>query len=518
MYYMRATSSSSINERGAGIRPSREERFSSSSSSSSRHNSLRRSQTRTGIFIVRDKNNNRKKSHSFRFSTRRCSWRTPAQIFVSIRFSTSATGSDNHSSWRRSFISSSTGSDNHSSRRRSFRRGNGSRSRSGPTFASAAAAMSAAADVARVEKESRDSRALLGPWRTFLNALEITNDLIVPLSSMIALCFNTWRSFALCAMAMKTVLAIAIETDLCTLVVNAFFPDARELYKGKTVLITGASQGLGEAIAIEVAKLQPKKIVLASRNRANLEDVRKKCSVGGGASHKATTIEIVEYDAMVVHDFEKEKTFDNGDYDYVFLCAGASQSASAFDVTAKAEKELFQLNVLAPIEVLKIIMPKMIERNQGRVCVISSMAAICPAPGQSSYASTKAALAKYCDSLRAEIGFTAPNVSITNVFPGPIATGFNGKKRVVFNAKGVNQNHPDGVPHGRLTVEHVAKTCLKTTAYAKYNVSIAPKLVIVLSRLVSFVPALAYAAMFKFGPKRAKAAKAGQSLYELKVK
>ena len=383
MYYMRATSSSSINERGAGIRPSREERF-SSSSSSSRHNSLRRSQTRTGIFIVRDKNNNRKKSQSFRFSTRRCSWRTPAQIFVSIRFSTSATGSDNHSSWRRS-----------------FRRGNGSRSRSGPTFASAAAAMSAAADVARVEKESRDSRALLGPWRTFLNALEITNDLIVPLSSMIALCFNTWRSFALCAMAMKTVLAIAIETDLCTLVVNAFFPDARELYKGKTVLITGASQGLGEAIAIEVAKLQPKKIVLASRNRANLEDVRKKCSVGGGASHKATTIEIVEYDAMVVHDFEKEKTFDNGDYDYVFLCAGASQSASAFDVTAKAEKELFQLNVLAPIEVLKIIMPKMIERNQGRVCVISSMAAICPAPGQSSYASTKAALAKYCDSLRA---------------------------------------------------------------------------------------------------------------------
>ena len=149
MYYMRATSSSSINERGAGIRPSREERF-SSSSSSSRHNSLRRSQTRTGIFIVRDKNNNRKKSQSFRFSTRRCSWRTPAQIFVSIRFSTSATGSDNHSSWRRSFISSSTGSDNHSSWRRSFRRGNGSRSRSGPTFASAAAAMSAAADVARV--------------------------------------------------------------------------------------------------------------------------------------------------------------------------------------------------------------------------------------------------------------------------------------------------------------------------------------------------------------------------------
>ena len=204
--------------------------------------------------------------------------------------------------------------------------------------------------------------------------------------------------------------------------------------------------------------------------------------------------------------------------DYAFLCAGASQSASAFDVTESAERELFNLNALSTIQVLKNILPSMIARNRGHVCVISSMAAICPAPGQSSYAASKAALSKYVDSLRAEIGHTAKNVTLTNCYPGPIATGFNGKKRVVFNATGVNENHPKGLAKGRLPVETVAKMAVKLTSFGQYSIHLAPKLVMFLSRCVHFCPTVAYAVMDKLGPKRAQAAKKGESLYELKVK
>ena len=221
------------------------------------------------------------------------------------------------------------------------------------------------------------------------------------------------------------------------------------------------------------------KVILASRNVKNLEDVGKKCVENG-----AKGVEVVAFDALKPKSAEGlvqsvSASFNNDDTnsshcDYAFLCAGASQSASAFDVTEDAERELFDLNALSTIQVLKNILPLMIEQNRGRVCVISSMAAICPAPGQSSYAASKAAVSKYVDSVRAEIGRTA-NVTLTNCFPGPIATGFNGKKRVVFNATGVNENHPKGIAKGRLPVQTVAQMAVKLTSFGSYSIHLASR-------------------------------------------
>jgi dehydrogenase/reductase SDR family protein 7 len=341
------------------------------------------------------------------------------------------------------------------------------------------------------------------------------------------------NKIALSALLVKTLAAFALPVDIQSYLAYATFPwRPREAFANKKVLITGASQGLGEAIAYYVSSFGAN-VVLASRNVKNLEGVGKKCLENG-----AKAVEVVAFDALKPESAEMlakaaSEAFNDGDdekedgdsnnnksycCDYAFLCAGASQSASAFDVTESAERELFNLNALSTIQVLKNILPSMIARNRGHVCVISSMAAICPAPGQSSYAASKAALSKYVDSLRAEIGHTAKNVTLTNCYPGPIATGFNGKKRVVFNATGVNENHPKGLAKGRLPVETVAKMAVKLTSFGQYSIHLAPKLVIFLSRCVHFCPTVAYAVMDKLGPKRAQAAKKGESLYELKVK
>ena len=419
----------------------------------------------------------------------------------------------------------------------------------------AAAATETTPETAAASK--RKASAFLTTMKTMNTFLGVTNELGASLLALVALLCNCayfsantmtsgggfaivviilMNKIALGALLVKTLAAFALPADVQSYLAYSAFPwRPREAFANKKVLITGASQGLGEAIAYYVSSFGAN-VVLASRNVKNLEGVGKKCLENG-----AKAVEVVAFDALKPESAEMlakaaSEAFNDDDdddedgdsnnnnnlnsycCDYAFLCAGASQSASAFDVTESAERELFNLNALSTIQVLKNILPSMIARNRGHVCVISSMAAICPAPGQSSYAASKAALSKYVDSLRAEIGHTAKNVTLTNCYPGPIATGFNGKKRVVFNATGVNENHPKGLAKGRLPVETVAKMAVKLTAFGQYSIHLAPKLVMFLSRCVHFCPTVAYAVMDKLGPKRALAAKKGESLYELKVK
>lgn len=421
-----------------------------------------------------------------------------------------------------------------------------------PAFSVVAAA---ATEETTTETAASKRKAFPTMMKTMNTFLGVTNELGASLLALVALLCNCayfsantttsgasgfaivviilMNKIALSALLVKTLAAFALPVDIQSYLAYATFPwRPREAFANKKVLITGASQGLGEAIAYYVSSFGAN-VVLASRNVKNLEGVGKKCLENG-----AKAVEVVAFDALKPESAEMlakaaSEAFNDGDdekedgdsnnnksycCDYAFLCAGASQSASAFDVTESAERELFNLNALSTIQVLKNILPSMIARNRGHVCVISSMAAICPAPGQSSYAASKAALSKYVDSLRAEIGHTAKNVTLTNCYPGPIATGFNGKKRVVFNATGVNENHPKGLAKGRLPVETVAKMAVKLTSFGQYSIHLAPKLVMFLSRCVHFCPTVAYAVMDKLGPKRAQAAKKGESLYELKVK
>ena len=424
-----------------------------------------------------------------------------------------------------------------------------------PAFSVTAAATETTTETAASKRKASAFPTMMKTMNTFLG---VTNELGASLLALVALLCNCayfsantmtsgasgfaivviilMNKIALGALLVKTLAAFALPADVQSYLAYSAFPwRPREAFANKKVLITGASQGLGEAIAYYVSSFGAN-VVLASRNVKNLEGVGKKCLENG-----AKAVEVVAFDALkpesaemlakaaseAFNDDDDEKedgdsnnNKNNNSYccDYAFLCAGASQSASAFDVTESAERELFNLNALSTIQVLKNILPSMIARNRGHVCVISSMAAICPAPGQSSYAASKAALSKYVDSLRAEIGHTAKNVTLTNCYPGPIATGFNGKKRVVFNATGVNENHPKGLAKGRLPVETVAKMAVKLTAFGQYSIHLAPKLVMFLSRCVHFCPTVAYAVMDKLGPKRALAAKKGESLYELKVK
>lgn len=241
--------------------------------------------------------------------------------------------------------------------------------------------------------------------------------------------------------------AVVGECDLATWLLG----DApRSAYAGKTVWITGASQGLGEEIALHLASLGAR-LILSSRRPDTLRRVCEACNAAGAEDTRVLALDARAGSAamrakgeealkiardMHMHDSSSSSTHDatTTDYgvDYLFHVAGGSQHAAAEDTTDEVDRDMFELNTMSAIAVTKAVLPSMLARRSGCVVAVGSMAVKCPAPGQATYAATKAALAAFCHSLRGEVADR--NVRVTVAHPGPIATGLGGQTRVIFGA------------------------------------------------------------------------------------
>ena len=238
-----------------------------------------------------------------------------------------------------------------------------------------------------------------------------------------------------------------------------FLGDApRSAYDGATVWITGASQGLGEALALHLASLGAR-LILSSRREETLRRVCDACEAAGARAavplvldaragspamraKGAEALEIANRWAEARADpSSKDRKRKGLSLDYVFHVAGGSQHAAAEDTADEVDRDMFELNVLSAIALTKAVLPAMLERRAGAFCVVGSMAAKCPAPGQATYAATKAALAAFFHSLRGEVADRGLTVTVAH--PGPIATGLDGQTRVVFGA--TLESTPDGL-------------------------------------------------------------------------
>ena len=88
---------------------------------------------------------------------------------------------------------------------------------------------------------------------------------------------------------------------------------------------------------------------------------------------------------------------------YSMTHAGASQHAAVEEVSAEVAEKMFQLNVLGPIALTRAALPFLLSRRHCRIVVVSSMAAVVPAPGQAIYSGTKLALHGYFSTLQSEL-------------------------------------------------------------------------------------------------------------------
>jgi short-subunit dehydrogenase len=188
-------------------------------------------------------------------------------------------------------------------------------------------------------------------------------------------------------------------------------------FKHKRVWITGASSGIGEALALAFAA-ENAHLVLSSRKERDLEQVANACMAAGAASASIQVLDLANHASLPEIADSVLKTF--GKIDVLVNNGGISQRALAIDTDLSIDKRLMDINYFGTIALTKAVLPSMITHQLGHIVVISSLTGKFGAPLRSAYAASKHALHGFFDCLRIELG-EAP-IHISMICPGYVKT------------------------------------------------------------------------------------------------
>ena len=186
--------------------------------------------------------------------------------------------------------------------------------------------------------------------------------------------------------------------------------------KNKTVWITGASSGIGEALAIVCAR-EGANLVLTARRAEELIRVAGKT----GLPEEAILIlpaDLYQYDE--VNSLTEKVMARFGRVDVLFNNAGISSRALAIESPVEIDRKVMDIDYFSVIALTKSVLPIMIRQNSGHIVVTSSVVGKIGTPLRSAYAAAKHALHGFFDSIRQEV--IDYGVNITIVCPGYIRT------------------------------------------------------------------------------------------------
>ncbi|WP_407923927.1 SDR family NAD(P)-dependent oxidoreductase [Acinetobacter rongchengensis] len=219
----------------------------------------------------------------------------------------------------------------------------------------------------------------------------------------------------------------------------------------KVVWITGASSGIGKALAAECA-LKGAQVVLSARRLDELEKVRN--SLQNSERHISVAMDITD-ESQVRHAYEqvlKEK----GRIDWLINNAGLSQRALIADTTMQTERAIMEIDYFSQVFLTKLVLPTFLAQKSGRIAFVSSVAGLLGTQYRATYSAAKAAIHMWANSLRAEVAQEGVKVSV--IFPGFVKTNvsFN-----ALNGAGKPQAHQDDA----------IETGLDADAFAQQTVS-----------------------------------------------
>ena len=212
--------------------------------------------------------------------------------------------------------------------------------------------------------------------------------------------------------------------------------------KGKVAIVTGASSGIGEATARELA-LRGASVVLASRAVDKLEGVQREISASGGL---ALAVETDVSERGSVETMVRRAVGELGSLDVLVNNAGLGLSGRIAEVRPEDVRHVFEVNALGPLNCIQCALEHMGEG--GRIINVSSVIGRRAIPKVGAYCASKAALGALSDALRVEIA--ERGVTVTTIYPGTTRTSFRENSRRTGDEK--RGWRPRGV-----TPERVAK-------------------------------------------------------------
>jgi short-subunit dehydrogenase len=182
----------------------------------------------------------------------------------------------------------------------------------------------------------------------------------------------------------------------------------------KVIWITGASSGIGEALAVQASR-QGAKLILSSRRAHELERVRNACAAPQNVA--VLPLDLTNFDAAAA---ARGAEVFFGPVDVLVNNAGWSQRSLTVDTELATYRRLMELDFFAPVALTRALLPGMVARSRGHVVMVGSVVSRFGAPLRSGYAAAKHALAGFTEAARAELWRNG--IKFTLVCPGFVKT------------------------------------------------------------------------------------------------
>jgi dehydrogenase/reductase SDR family protein 7B len=190
-------------------------------------------------------------------------------------------------------------------------------------------------------------------------------------------------------------------------------------FKDKVVWITGASSGIGEALAYEFTR-EGAKTILSSNEPEELDRVKKKCKEMGGES---IVIFLDMFDSKALERSIDIAINSFGKIDILVNNAGISHRSVVNETDVAFDRKIMEIDFFSYVILSKNILPHMMERGGGQIAVTSSISGLFGFPLRSAYSAAKHAVKGYFETMGIEL--RDKNIFVTVAYPGRIRTNIS---------------------------------------------------------------------------------------------
>ncbi|MGQ4275585.1 SDR family oxidoreductase [Pseudidiomarina sp. E22-M8] len=250
-------------------------------------------------------------------------------------------------------------------------------------------------------------------------------------------------------------------------------------FQGKTVWLTGASSGIGLAMAQQLAAAGAH-LILTSRRAEVLEQVR--ADLAHPERHKVLALDLSQPENAAE---QAQTALGDQVIDILINNAGVSQRSLILDTDMQVYRQLMEIDYFGVIALTKLVLPRMVERHSGQIVTVSSVAGKVGTKLRSGYNGAKFGVIGFMDSLRAEM--REHGLVVTSILPGFINT------QVAHNSltgDGSALGHEDPDNAGGISAEECARRSLQAIAAQKAEVVVGSGLSKLAPFLQRFAPGL----------------------------
>jgi short-subunit dehydrogenase len=189
-----------------------------------------------------------------------------------------------------------------------------------------------------------------------------------------------------------------------------------DFWRDKVVMITGASSGIGGALAIELAK-RGARLGLVARRADALTEIADRIKAAGS---QALVLPADVRDAASLRKAAAELQSGIGPIDVLIANAGVGPTRDGSDLDAAEVSNVININVIGATNSVAAVIPEMVARGQGHLVAISSLAGYRGLPKSAAYCASKAAVSAFFESLRLDL--EPKGIAVTIIHPGFIKT------------------------------------------------------------------------------------------------